>query len=288
MTFFYILVFIGLLEAGIGKFSSLQDDFDEAATDFGSFAHHLLAPTFVYGLIFAIGFALAPESRGAFKDWPWFVWLPIFLIGEDMVQYWWHRLSHTKYGWRWHRTHHSAPYMGVRVTIRNNMFYTLFMPNVWVAAVFLFLGADGFAGAYALVKVLVVAAAHSELRWDRYLYRSKFLSPLAWIVERTISTPATHFAHHALSESDGIGHCNGNFGNLLFFWDVLFGTALITRKYPAAFGVGNDPVYGREPWLEQLFFPLIRSRRQASDRRPTFGGLWARPTRARKDRAQAA
>jgi hypothetical protein len=30
----------------------------------------------------------------------------------------------------------------------------------------------------------------------------------------SISTPTTHFAHHALHEGDGIGHCSGHFGNL--------------------------------------------------------------------------
>jgi sterol desaturase/sphingolipid hydroxylase (fatty acid hydroxylase superfamily) len=46
-----------------------------------------------------------------------------------------------------------------------------------------------------------------------------------------VSTPATHWGHHALTNSDGIGHYKGNFGNLLFVWDILFGTAKITRRY---------------------------------------------------------
>nr|WP_296713394.1 sterol desaturase family protein [Rhodoblastus sp.] len=186
-------------------------------------------------------------------------------MGEDMVQYWWHRLGHTKFGWLWHRAHHSAPYMGVRITFRNGFLYSFLMPNVWTGAVFVFLGGGAFAVAYGLVTILVVAASHSEVRWDRYLYDAKILSPLAWIVERVISTPATHFSHHALSESDGVGHYSRNFGNLLFFWDVLFGTALITRKYPPAFGVESDRLYGHERWWVQLFFPLFQSRRTESE-----------------------
>jgi hypothetical protein len=42
------------------------------------------------------------------------------------------------------------------------------------------------------------------------------------VVERTISTPPTHFSHHALVQGDGIGHYSG-IGNLLFLWDVLYG-----------------------------------------------------------------
>lgn len=75
------------------------------------------------------------------------------------------------------------------------------------------------------------------------------------LVERTISTPATHSAHHGKHKEDGITHYKGNFGNLLFFWDVLFETALITRKVPAEFGVENlEPV----TLGEQLAWPLFR------------------------------
>ena len=49
---------------------------------------------------------------------------------------------------------------------------------------------------------------------------------------------------------------NGNYGNLLFFWDVLFGTAKITRRYPENFGVLDDE---RPTFLRQIFFPLFRS-----------------------------
>jgi len=277
-AYLLILVFFGVLEAAIGKFSAPQGDSNETAIDFISFVLHLLVRPVIYGTIFIVGFSLLPEGRDAFKDWPWFVWLPIFLIGEDMVQYWWHRLGHTKFGWLWHRAHHSAPYMGVRITFRNGLLYTFFMPNAWTGAILVFLGADGFAAAYGLVKILVVAASHSEIRWDQYLYRTKILAPVAWIVERVISTPATHFSHHALSEADGIGHYTGNFGNLLFFWDVLFGTALITRQYPPAFGMENDLVHGRERWPVQLFFPLAQSRREASDF--NAADVWFRRERA--------
>ena len=40
-----------------------------------------------------------------------------------------------------------------------------------------------------------------------------------WVVERVISTPATHAAHHGFSESDGVTHYHGNFGNFLFLWE---------------------------------------------------------------------
>ena len=49
----------------------------------------------------------------------------------------------------------------------------------------------------------------------------------------------------------------GNYGNLLFFWDVLFGTAKITRRYPAAFGVENLPPASLG---QQLLWPVFGRR----------------------------
>ena len=80
--------------------------------------------------------------------------------------------------------------------------------------------------------------ARPHVQW---LYRQPALRPLAWVLERTISTPATHHAHHGRHATDPATHYKGNYGNLLFFWDVLFGTAKITRQYPKEFGVEGLP-----------------------------------------------
>ena len=90
---------------------------------------------------------------------------------------------------------------------------------------------------------------------------SRVSATRARVVERTVSTPATHWAHHALINADGIGHHKGNFGNLLFFWDVLFGTAKITRRYPARVGLPDDLLDGKERWSSRMFYPVLQSRR---------------------------
>ena len=109
---------------------------------------------------------------------------------------------------------------------------------------------------YVVVKQLVIIASHSALPWDRPLYGIRWLSPVMWLVERTISTPSTHSAHHGKHLADGVTNYKGNFGNLLFFWDVLFGTAKITRRYPAEIGIENLPPITA---AEQLAWPVFRS-----------------------------
>jgi sterol desaturase/sphingolipid hydroxylase (fatty acid hydroxylase superfamily) len=186
------------------------------------------------------------------------------LIGDDMTQYWWHRLSHTPLMWPLHRAHHTAHYMSIRITYRNNFFYYLMMPGLWISGVLIYLGLGNAYLVYVVVKLTVIMGAHSAVPWDAPLYRIKALRPLAWLLERTVSTPATHWAHHALTNDDGVGHYKGNFGNLLFFWDVLFGSAKITRRYPAKVGLQDDLLFGKERWFVEMFYPVFQSKREHS------------------------
>ncbi len=204
---------------------------------------------------------LMPLQKDALADWAWWQMVLVLLVADDLTQYFWHRLSHTSVMWPLHRAHHSAAYMSVRVVYRNNLFYYALMPGLWLAGVLVFMGFGWVYVVYSIVKVSVIIGAHSAVRWDEFLYRYPVLHPLAWLVERTISTPATHFAHHALVQGDGVGHYTGNYGNLLFLWDVLFGTALISRRYPTATGLTDDIRHGPEPWLAQFVYPLRRSSR---------------------------
>ena len=166
--------------------------------------------------------------------------------------------------WPLHRAHHSATYMSIRVTYRNNLFYYLLMPGLWFGGLALYLGFGAVYGIYLICKITIILGAHSAWRWDEPLYRIRALRPLMWLVQRTISTPSTHWAHHALTNADGIGHYKGNFGNMLFLWDMLFGTAHITQKYPAQVGLQDDQIYGKERWFHEMFYPLLQSKREHS------------------------
>lgn len=206
----------------------------------------------------AVASLIAPGAEGALAGIPVIAGVALFLVFDDMAQYWWHRASHT---WPWlynlHRPHHNGEYLSIRIVYRNNVFYYLLMPSLWFSGVLLYLGLGWVYAGYIIVKMAVIYGAHSDVRWDAPLYKIKWLSPLMWVVERTISTPATHSAHHGKHAADGVTNYKGNYGNLLFFWDVLFGTAKITRRYPPQFGVENLP----ETTIgEQLLWPLVRSK----------------------------
>jgi sterol desaturase/sphingolipid hydroxylase (fatty acid hydroxylase superfamily) len=194
-----------------------------------------------------------PHLRNTLAHWNFAAQLAMFIVFDDLMQYAWHRTAHN-----WpplyalHRAHHEGEYMSVRVAYRNNAFYYLLMPSLWLSALLVYTGLGLAFAVYLVIKQTVVFAAHSDIMWDRMLYRHRFLHPFAWLVERTISTPSTHFMHHGKHLADGITHYKGNFGNLLFLWDVIFGTARITRRYPEKFGVeGAQPAH----WFAQILSP---------------------------------
>jgi sterol desaturase/sphingolipid hydroxylase (fatty acid hydroxylase superfamily) len=198
-----------------------------------------------------------------------FAWVPfgwgcaIIIVADDLTQYWYHRLHHQiRFLWRFHRTHHSAPYMGAVMTNRQNIIYSVLFSQLYLTAILSYLGLGLPALFVGTAKAIIVYAAHSNIAWDKPLYRYRALHPVAWVLERIVSTPATHHAHHADTTNDGIGYYKGNFGNMLFLWDVIFGTAKITRKFPSRYGIKH---YQREEWYVQFLWPLFKSKRPGSE-----------------------
>ena len=201
---------------------------------------------------------VVPQWQGALGGINPILAFGLFLIFDDMTQYWWHRACHTfPLIYKLHRPHHNAEYMSVRVVYRNNLFFYLLMPSLWLSGLLIYLGLGWVYAIYVVIKLTIIIGAHSDVKWDEALYKIKALSPVMWLVERTISTPSTHHAHHGKHKADGITNYKGNYGNMLFFWDVLFGTAKITRQYPAEYGVENLP---QTNLAEQLAWPFFKAK----------------------------
>lgn len=222
-------------------FSKSEQTRDDAIVEAVSMAMLLVVtqPMILFTSAALMGW-LAPEWAGALSGISVVAAIALFLVLDDMTQYWWHRASHS-FSWLYnlHRAHHNARYMSMRLVYRNNLFYYAMMPGLWLSGVLIYLGLGWVYAGYLIVKMTVIIGAHSDVAWDKPLYRIKWLSPVMWLVERTISTPATHHAHHGRHADDPAVNYKGNYGNLLFFWDVLFGTAKITRTYPESYGVEN-------------------------------------------------
>jgi sterol desaturase/sphingolipid hydroxylase (fatty acid hydroxylase superfamily) len=81
-----------------------------------------------------------PEQHNALAGLPWWAMFGVLLLADDLTQYLWHRASHSPMLWPLHRAHHTAQYMSIRITYRNNFFYYLLMPGLWIGGVLIFLG----------------------------------------------------------------------------------------------------------------------------------------------------
>jgi sterol desaturase/sphingolipid hydroxylase (fatty acid hydroxylase superfamily) len=257
------IIVIGILLAyGLAEFlrSDLLSKTEQCRNDgiteaVSTFMLLIVTQPLIIASVSLLGKRYFPEYQGMLGGLSVFAAIPLFLVLDDMMQYWWHRASHS-FSWLYnlHRAHHNARYMSVRLVYRNNIIYYAMMPSIWFSAVLIYLGLGWFYAGYLVVKLAVVTGAHSDIKWDAPLYRIPWLSPVMWVVERTISTPATHHAHHGRHADDPAVNYKGNYGNLLFFWDVLFGTAKITRTYPQSYGVENlpDATLG-----QQLLWPVF-------------------------------
>lgn len=209
---------------------------------------------------------VSPQSQDMLVGAPIWLGILLLLLLDDMMQYWWHRLSHSvPFLYGLHRAHHNANYMSIRIVYRNNILYYAFMPSLWFSGVLIHMGLGETYIYYILVKMTVIYGAHSNVRWDEKLLKLRWFSPFMWVIERTISTPATHAAHHGKYASDPATQYKGNYGNLLFFWDVLFGTARITRTYPKEFGVENLAPMSLKA---QLLWPILRDETSPAEESP--------------------
>jgi sterol desaturase/sphingolipid hydroxylase (fatty acid hydroxylase superfamily) len=261
LTVFVIV--LGILEFSFGLYEKRWTK-TERSIDIACFAasYIVIRPFTTY-----VGLKVLPIVLPGLKNL--YVWVPflwgvfIICIADDLTQYWYHRLHHQiPWLWRFHRTHHSAAYMGMAMASRQNLIYTIFFSQIYLTAALVYLGLGGPALIVLGLKGVITTLAHSCIPWDKPFYKYKVLRPAAWVLERLISTPATHHAHHAASTDDGIGYYKGNFGNMFFLWDVIFGTAHISREYPKAYGISH---YQGDQWYAQLLWPIFKSKVEGSE-----------------------
>jgi sterol desaturase/sphingolipid hydroxylase (fatty acid hydroxylase superfamily) len=250
------LIFVGfaVVELVAGRLLYVEETTrDDVLVELGS---ALLPIAIVPGILTATAVAtawVAQGSQGALAAWPAWLMFVTLIVADDLMQYTWHRLAHSHpLLFRFHRAHHSAQYLCVRVVFRNSLLYYAMLPGLWFSGVLLYLGFAPVYYVYYIVKMVVIIGAHSSVAWDEHLARVPGAKPVVWLLQRVISTPTTHAAHHGRNASDGVTHYKGNYGNFLFLWDVLFGTAKISDRRPDAYGLEDvEP----EPWHRELLWP---------------------------------
>ncbi len=258
-----ILIFFGLVETLAGHYQHTRRDKDDWILEIVGFFVVIIAKTVVFSAVFYLFKFLMPTANSSLGSWPFLASCLFYLLIDDFLQYWYHRTAH-EYQWLWkhHKSHHDAEEMGILVSYRNSLTYYLLMPNIWWAGICTFLGLAPAVVFGLVFKQIIVTASHSTWPWDRSLYQSKWLRPLASLIERIFITPAFHHGHHGKSKADGISDPNGNFGNTFSLWDQLFGTATFARAFPHSYGM---QVNTNDSWSSQLFYPFVKAQNPKSE-----------------------
>jgi sterol desaturase/sphingolipid hydroxylase (fatty acid hydroxylase superfamily) len=257
-----LLVAFGLIELVVGVWRGTGRRRDDWIIDFISLSQlaFLIKPAIVLVSAFLLGWLL-PSYQGALAGTAFWPALLLVMIPDDFMHYWYHRLAHENHWlWRWHRTHHTTPSYHISIAFRENWLWLSLMPGLWWGAVMVYLGL----GYEFIIGTTIVGAhnvwIHNGLDFDRKLYRLPVIGRLYSALEHIFQSPSEHRGHHGLGEG---GVPFGNYGQLLFIWDILFGTATFPKdQRPERYGVIHETL---DPWYAQLWWPFIKSPKKGSD-----------------------
>lgn len=152
------------------------------------------------------------------------VQIAVALLLGDLVNYWNHRLRHTRWLWPFHAVHHRPVQLD------------------WLSSVHIH-PVDDLIDGVSVGLVLVAAGVSIPvwlatgpflLFWDMWLHGNVALpAERGWLV-RCMATPGFHRWHHA-GEAPSC-----NFAGVFPLWDVIFGTFFLPQTAPLAFGSGAE------------------------------------------------
>src|SRR5690606_20689320 len=166
-----LTLIVGIAEFSLGLYGK-EWNRNEKILDLACYALPRLVtrPLVAYFGLKLVPFIL-PHAKDAFEWVPFFWGFVIICIYDDLTQYWYHRLHHEiPWLWRFHRTHHSASYMGIAMSSRQNIIYTIFFSQTYLTVILVYLGL-GYPALFAKgIKSLITKMAHSSIKWDKPFY----------------------------------------------------------------------------------------------------------------------
>jgi len=179
----------------------------------------------------------------------------IYVLILDCADYWRHRLAH-RFDWWYglHAVHHAQRQMTFWSDDRNHVLDDL-IAFVWFMALGLLIGIPPMQ--FPLIILL--------LRFLESMSHANARVHFGWLGERLLISPRFHRAHHGIAAA---GERSVNYGAILPFWDMLFGTADFSRTYPETGDPTAEPGMVNGSWLDQQsagFRRLVRGGRPLAE-----------------------
>ena len=175
--------------------------------------------------------AFYENGHGPLAKLPLVAQMIVFLIGEDIILYWTHRLFHGVRLWKYHAVHHSTEELEWISAARFHP-VNLFLGSVLADVVMLIAGISP--NVFVVLGPLTIAHSafvHANLDWT--------LGPFKYV----IAGPVFHRWHHTAADRGG----DKNFAATFPVLDLLFGTfymppgelpdhyGIAEREFPASF-----------------------------------------------------
>jgi sterol desaturase/sphingolipid hydroxylase (fatty acid hydroxylase superfamily) len=172
--------------------------------------------------------------------WPGVTSMPIvsfciYMILLDLVEYLYHRATHTfNWWWQLHALHHSQTVMTAWSDNRNHIIDDILRAAVFAIFALLFGVSPGQFIYLVVISQFIQSWQHANLKIDLGMGKYFLVSPLFHRMHHAVG-----YGHEAIGKPGVLGGCN--FGVLFPWWDMLFQTAVFTKTvYPT--GVRNLPL----------------------------------------------
>ena len=165
----------------------------------------------------------------------------VFVLIFTFVNYWAHRLLHSKVLWEIHKVHHSAEDYNVLLPYRNHP-VDFIIGTLYGVAIATLLGARPETTVLWLATNAVYQSlVHSNVEWK-----------WRW-VEYILIIPAAHRIHHSILPK----HYDSNFG-ILSIWDRMFGTYIPPTGETFDLGVPDQENFNTDKYFPEMMAVLWR------------------------------
>jgi sterol desaturase/sphingolipid hydroxylase (fatty acid hydroxylase superfamily) len=169
----------------------------------------------------------------------------LYAVILDFADYWRHWLSHQfRWWWALHSLHHAQRQMTFWSDDRNHVLDDV-IAFLWFGFIALLIG----------VPPLQFPLLVLVLRFLESLSHANARLSFGWLGDRLLISPRFHRAHHGVLAA---GQTSCNYGAVMPWWDMLFGTADFTREYVRTGDPSGEEALATGSYLQQQWAGLRR------------------------------